>query len=182
MGPKRINGYCAGMTGYIKTLGPKHPRTLQSISDLPCVYCEQGRTELVTVLAAKTLAGSKKLVGLEHIQTLNAMVFRRRLIQLAEQFLTGLNYCEGASLFETMSALRLTTNLSHVYEAKQANTPAENASASSCWVRRANRFRQTYYLGHYQASERGSSNDGRTRDLGREPGRRRVMLPIKHGS
>jgi tetratricopeptide (TPR) repeat protein len=56
-----------------KVLGPEHPDTLTSMSDLALTYLDQGRWEEAEPLQVQELETSKRVLGAEHLDTLMSM-------------------------------------------------------------------------------------------------------------
>jgi tetratricopeptide (TPR) repeat protein len=54
-------------------LGPEHPDTLMSVSNLGFLYQAQGRYDEAEPLYQRALAGREKTLGLEHPDTLTSV-------------------------------------------------------------------------------------------------------------
>jgi hypothetical protein len=61
------------LQGYEKVLGPEHPDTLTSVSQLGSVLEQQGKYEEAEAMHRQDLAGSEKVLGPEHPDTLTSM-------------------------------------------------------------------------------------------------------------
>jgi Tfp pilus assembly protein PilF len=61
------------LQGCEKALGPEHPDTLISISNLGSVLAQQGKYEEAEAMHRRDLAGSEKALGPEHPDTLTSI-------------------------------------------------------------------------------------------------------------
>jgi tetratricopeptide (TPR) repeat protein len=65
--------YRRALQGYEKVLGPEHPNTLASISQLGLVLARQGKYEEAEANHQRDLAGSEKVLGPNHPDTLTSV-------------------------------------------------------------------------------------------------------------
>jgi tetratricopeptide (TPR) repeat protein len=62
------------MAGYEKTLGPDHPDTLRSITNLATLYLSRGRLDDAEPLFRRAVTGKENLLGPDHPDTLASVV------------------------------------------------------------------------------------------------------------
>ncbi|KAJ5110529.1 FAD-binding monooxygenase [Penicillium argentinense] len=65
--------YQRALAGYEKTLGPDHPSTLASVSNLGLVLDSQGKYEEAEAMHRRALEGYKEVLGREHPDTLTSV-------------------------------------------------------------------------------------------------------------
>jgi tetratricopeptide (TPR) repeat protein len=84
------------LQGYEKVLGPEHPHTLISVSQLASVLADQGKYEEAEPMQRRALQGREKVLGPEHphtLTTLHNLAFTLKQLRRVPDALSLLKKC-----------------------------------------------------------------------------------------
>src|SRR5262245_58650420 len=71
-GDPRQRRYSFALETRRRVLGPEHPDTVSTLSDLTSMYQHSGRYAIAETYASQALAGKRSALGSEHMQTVAA--------------------------------------------------------------------------------------------------------------